>query len=153
MKLLIGITLVTVAVATYVVWVRPWLRIQPWAQPFFDAIEPIERVLWKNSESILWARFLQGLGALLTFLVQIGSIDLTPLAPLLPEGLQWLPGVLPLLVTFAGYVQEKLRKGTTKPLEIVAMRTDAPLEVKLDAAKADVATAKAVASVEAAKAA
>lgn len=153
MKWLVGLTVITVLIALYVVAIRPWMRTTAWGAAFLDKIEPFERIVYKNSESILWARFLQLLGVLLTLLTSLGSINLEPVKPFLPDYLQWLPTAMPLIVSFAGVVQEMLRRDTTKPLEIVAMRTDAPPEVKFAAAQAAAANAQAVAKVEEAKAA
>jgi hypothetical protein len=143
MKWFIGLTVVTVLIALYVTVVRPWMRQTVWGKWMLDKIEPFERTIFNNSESILWARFLAFLGSLLTLLVQIGQIDLSPIAPLLPEGWRWIPQAAPMVLFVAGIIQERLRRDTTKPLEIVSMRTDAPLEVKIMAEEADVLNKKA----------
>lgn len=45
-----------VLIIIYAMWGRAWLKRQPWSQGFFDWIEPIELVLFKKSETILFAR-------------------------------------------------------------------------------------------------
>lgn len=109
----------------YAIWGRAWFKRQPWAQGFFAAVEPVEIFLFKKSETILFARLLSGLGAVLTFLTQFGEIDLSPFMPFVPEKYQPFVNVavncLPLLITAIGWMVEKLRNATTKPLELVAV--------------------------------
>lgn len=156
MILLIALAVLTVLIALYVVWFRPWMRTTSWGAAFLDWIEPIERVLWRKSETILFARLKIVGGLLLTALTQLGAIDITPLMPFVPDQYEgfvlFVWNLLPLTLTVMGWIDEKLRKDTTKPLEIVAMRTDAPEEVKIAAAEAEVASAKAVMSAVEAKA-
>jgi hypothetical protein len=158
MKLLLVIAFVSVLFSAYVVWGRPWLRKAEWAKPFFTFIEPVEIALWWKSETIFKARAKMALGVLLTFLAQIGTLDLTPIMPFVPDEyeptLRALFNLLPMILTVGGWVDEKLRKDTTKPLEVVAIPEAAPPEVKLAAVKAEIANERAVAAVEtAAKAA
>jgi len=108
----------------YVIAGRPWLKRQSWTGKFFDLIEPFEILLWQKSETILWARFKQFIGILLTVLTQIGAIDLSPVMPFLPSGFQWIPALLPLIITLVGLLDEYLRRGTTKPVEFVALPDD-----------------------------
>ncbi len=153
MKILIALAVIVGLIALYVVWLRPLMKRTAWGQAALDKIEPIERVLWKNSESILWARVKMALGVVLASMASLGAIDLTPLLPFLPE--KYLPiahaiiGALPMLIAVDGLIGEKLRNGVTKPIEIVAMRTDAPVEVKVAAAEADAVTKQAVEAVKA----
>lgn len=129
MKTLLVILLITLAVMIWVAWARPWLKAKPWpwAQAFFAWIEPYEIKLWRKSETLLWARFKMALGMLVSALLQLGAIDLSPVVPFLPESLQkWYP-LIPLLVTVAGFVDEKLRRDTTKPLDLVAVPETTPL--------------------------
>lgn len=92
---------------------------------FFAKIEPIEIALWKKSETILFARLKMVAGVLLMFLTQLGTIDLTPLMPLVPD--EYEPYVrlafnmLPLVLTALGVVDERLRRDTGTPLDIVAL--------------------------------
>jgi len=141
-------------VALYVLIGRPWLRRH--APGFFATIEPVEIALWKKSETILWARLKMLSGVLLTILTQAGTIDLTPLVPFVPETYRPLVttavNMLPMSVTFVGFVDEWLRRRTTKPLELVAVPDNAPLEVSQAVAKADAAKIVAVATVQEAKA-
>jgi hypothetical protein len=111
---LIGLT---AFVALYVVSLRPWLRDKSWAAGFFARIEPVEIALWKKSESILWARFLQAVGLVVPLLQFIGAVDITPYLAIVPDG--YAPYLL-LFVFVAGQIGEQLRRDTTKPLDVVA---------------------------------
>lgn len=125
MKLLSIIAIISVLFAIYVVWGRPWMRKAPWAAAFFAWIEPIEIALWWKSETVLKARAKMLLGLLLTFLTQTQTLDITPLMPLVPDA--WEPTVkviwnmIPMILTLGGWVDEKLRKDTSQPLELVAL--------------------------------
>lgn len=138
-----------VVVIVLVVWVRPWLRTKPWAQGFMAWIEPIEIMLWRKSETILFARFKMIVGVLLTVLTQAGSIDITPLMPFVPdkyEGILRLAfNMLPMTLTLLGALDEQLRKDTTKPLEIVALPQIKPPEVAAAVAEAEATKVAAVA--------
>lgn len=151
MKWVIGITIFTVLLAAYVVAIRPMMQKTAWGQAFLAKIEPIERMLWWKSETILWARFKIAIGLLLTLLTQAGQIDIMPLMPFIPdqyEGfIKFLWNMLPLAITLIGWTDERLRKDTTKPLEVVAMRTDVPDEVKEKVAEAAAMAKAAVADV------
>lgn len=150
MKLLIALAFITVLIALYVVWLRPLMKTTTWGAAFLDKIEPMERSLWWNSETILWQRFKVLLGSVLTTLV---VVDWNSVAPIIPEKYRPIMVALPTIFTaLDGLIGEKLRKSTTKPLEIVAMRTDASVEAKAAAAQAATANAEAVATIEAAKA-
>jgi len=85
MTLFIVLGVLTVLVAAYVMGGAKWLKSKPWTARFFAWIEPFEIVCWRKSESILWARFLQGVGLILTGLSSLGQFDLSPIMPLLPE--------------------------------------------------------------------
>jgi Na+/proline symporter len=151
MKWVILITAVVVLIALYVVVLRPRMQKTAWGAAVLAKIEPIERVLWWKSETILWARLKIVVGILLTLLTQAGSIDITPLMPFIPdqyEGvIKFLWNMLPLTLTVIGWVDEQLRRDTTKPLEVVAMRTDVPEEVKERVAEATAMAKAAVAEV------
>lgn len=125
MKTLIILAVITGLLLWYALQGRDWLKSKPWAQPFFAWVEPIEIALFKKSETILFARLLSGLGAVLTFLTQFGTIDLTPFMPFVPEKYQPFVNVavncMPLLITVVGWMVEKLRNATTKPIELVAV--------------------------------
>lgn len=151
MTLLIWLAALTAAVALYVTLVRPWLRAQPVAKPFFDFIEPMELALWKKSETILWARFLQLVGLVSTLAGVFGAIDWTIITPLVPDQYQKFMPLIPLILSVIGGVTEKLRKDTTKPLEVVAVPENAPAEVKDAIAQVEATNAAAVAEVKEAK--
>lgn len=144
-----------VLLAVYALWGREWLKSKPWAAPFFAWIEPIEIALFQKSETILFARLKIVTGALLTLLANLGTVDLTPLMPFVPE--KWQPYVhaafnfLPLIISAVGWMDEQLRKKTTKPIELVAVPAAAVTsEVAVAIAQADEAKEQAVATVKAA---
>lgn len=147
MTVLIALTVLSVLVALYVVFCRPWLRERPWAAGFFAAIEPFEIALYRKSETLLRARFKMLAGVLVTVLSYLGTIDLTPLAALVPVKYQVYSNafvsLLPLLVTLSGAIDEAMRRDTTKPLERVEIpeAVKAEPEVAKAEAKADAATA------------
>lgn len=125
MKILIVLSIVTFLLLLYAVWGREWLKTKSWAVPFFERIEPIEIFLFKKSETILFARLKVLLGLVLMFLAQLGSIDLTPLMPLVPEKHRGIVlavfNMIPLALSIIGMMDERLRNTTTKPLELVAI--------------------------------
>lgn len=137
------------ALLIYAVWGRPWLKSKPWAAGFFAAIEPLELALWKKSETILFARLKMAIGAVLMCLAWMGDIDLTPIMPLVPAQYQayvhTFVNMLPLLITVVGWMDEQLRKTTTKPLEVVALPDALPADVADAVAKAEAAKFEAVA--------
>ena len=121
--------LIAIAVLVLVLWYalsgRAWLKSRPWARPFFAWIEPIEIALFKKSETILFARTKMLIGVVLTVLTQLGSIDLTPIMPLVPDKyatlIHTVLNLLPMLITVMGFIDEHLRNATTKPIELVAI--------------------------------
>lgn len=137
---------------------RAWLKSKPWAKGFFAAIEPIEIALFKKSETILFARLKMLVGATLTILTFIGSIDITPLMPFVPdqyeEIVRALFNLLPLTITLVGLADQSLRNTTTKPIELVAIpEKDITPRVAEAIAMADSTKDEAVAVVTQAKAA
>lgn len=126
MKVLIPLAVITALLLWYALQGRDWLKEKPWAQGFMDAIEPVELFLFKKSQTILVARLLSVLGALLTVLTQLGSVDITPLMPFVPDDYEPYVRVafnfLPLIITGLGAVIESLRNNTTKPIELVAVK-------------------------------
>lgn len=156
MKTLIAVAIVCALIAIWVLWLRPWMRDRDWARGFFSAIEPIEITLWRKSETILWARLKMLVGVLLAVLTSLGGIDLTPLMPFVPDQYEGLVRVafnlLPLVITAIGWIDEKLRRDTTKPLEVVALPEDQPPEVAAAVARVEVANMVAVETVKIAKA-
>jgi hypothetical protein len=147
MMLLILIGTPTVVILAYVLGGRKWLKTRPWAAGFFAKIEPVEITLWRKSETILWARFQQLLGIVLMLLTQLGTIDLSPLFPLLPEKYKWLPAFLPLIVSVAGKIDEWNRLDTTKPVELVEIPDVMPAHVAEVVREAEITKEKAVAVV------
>jgi hypothetical protein len=156
------IFIVAAMFAAFVLWYavagRAWLKSKPWAQGFFAVIEPIEIRLYKKSETILWARLKMLVGVMLTALTLLGTIDLTPVMPFVPEAhrdmVQALFNLLPMVITLVGMADEKLRNSTSKPLELVAAPDHAVTpQVARAIAVADEAKLDAVAAVVEAKAA
>lgn len=139
----------------YALFLRPWLRDKAWAQGFFKFIEPMEIVLWSKSETILFARLKVVTGIVFAVLTFLTALDISPALSLLPDEWQgkvrlWW-GLIPLLLSVIGFIDEKLRKDTTKPLEVVALPSSAPPEVKAAVANAETATAHAVVAAESVK--
>lgn len=156
MRAILLILALTLVIVAYVTFVRDLLKTTDWGCRFLAWIEPFELHLYRKSETILWARFKVFVGALLAFLMQIGTIDFTPFVVFLPEAHQdWARkfiGLLPLLISLVGIIDEKLRRSTTKPLEVVAIPASAPPEVKEAVREVEVTNAEAVAKVQEAKA-
>lgn len=153
MKIIIIIAVICVWFSAYVVWIRPWLRKKIWAQPFFAAIEPIEIALWGKSETILRARAKMALGIILTTLTQIGTLDITPLMPIVPEDYRTMVTVafnlIPMIITIGGWMDEKMRDDTTMRREMVAVPMNASPEVKAAVVEAKVANEVAAAIIAA----
>lgn len=149
---------VAVALAmAWSLWGRDWLKGRGWrwSDAFFAWIEPIEIALFKNSKVIFMARLKMLTGLLLTLGTQLGSVDITPIMPFVPDAweptVQFLWNLLPLGLTIIGWMDEQLRKQTSLPLEVVAapevVKANLPEVQKMEEAKAD-----AVAAVESVKA-
>lgn len=125
MKILIGLSALAAVLTWYALWGRDWFKNKPWAAWVFDWIEPFEIALYKKSETILFARLKMLSGVILMALTQIGTIDLTPIMPFVPDAYEPYVRVafnlLPLVLTLMGVIDEKLRNATTKPIELVAV--------------------------------
>jgi hypothetical protein len=131
--------IVAVLVSTLIyVMIRPWLKAQPWAAPFFKWMEPIEIALYKKSETILFARLKMLTGVLLTLLTTLGTIDISAVLPFLPEKhrgiVQAIISFTPMLISVVGLMDERLRSTTTKPLELVALPENKPLPLAVEMA-------------------
>lgn len=155
MKTLIIFALITAVLLWYAVQGREWLKSKPWAAGFFAWVEPIEILLFRKSETILVARLKMLAGVLLTCLTQIGTIDLTPIMPFVPDKYkgpaQIAFNLLPMLLTVLGWIDEKLRNMTTAPVEVVAAPINAPPAVKAAIAQANIAKVQAITAIEVAK--
>ncbi|MCW2112466.1 hypothetical protein QIH87_14315 [Bradyrhizobium elkanii] len=133
----------------YALVLRPWLKNQAWAQSFFTWVDPIELALFKKSETILVGRLLWVGGLFVTFYdaaaTFVHSLDLTPLTTRVFDWLQIPPDMRSLsmsaFIGILGLLINRLRKTTTKPLELVAVPD----------AKLPPAAAQAVAQAEVAK--
>lgn len=157
MKSLLTLAVITGLLLWYALAGRAWLKAKPWAQGFFAFVEPIEILLFRKSETILFARIKMVTGLLLTALTQIGQIDLSPIMPFVPDAYEPYVRVavnfLPMVISLVGWADEILRKDTTKPLELVAVaEKDISPEVAQVIAAADEKKAEAVAVVTEAKA-
>ena len=153
MKTILVISILVALITWYALQGRAWLKAQSWTQGFFSLVEPIELFLFKKSETILFARLKMFTGILLMLLSQLGAIDLAPIMPLVPD--QYEPYVriafnmLPLILTVVGWIDESLRKATTKPIELVAVpEADMTPQVAQAIAVAEVAKEQAVAVVK-----
>ncbi|MCS3691999.1 hypothetical protein ABIF07_001085 [Bradyrhizobium elkanii] len=133
----------------YALWGRQWLKSKPWAVTFFSWIEPLEISAFKKSETILVGRLLWIGGLFVTFYdaaaTFVHSLDLTPLTTRVFDWLQIPPDMRSLsmsaFIGILGLLINRLRKTTTKPLELVAVPD----------AKLPPAAAQAVAQAEVAK--
>jgi hypothetical protein len=125
MKFALVLSALLVPLIWYAIWGRRWLKSKPWSKGFFAWIEPLERVLFRKSETILWARIKIAVGGLLTLLTYLGTIDLAPIMPFVPEKYQALVhsvfNLLPMTISLMGMIDEKLRNKVTAPIEMVAL--------------------------------
>ena len=156
MKWVFALAVITALAMLWSLWGRDWLKSRGLASGFFAWLEPVEIALWKNSKTIFKARFLMVLGFLSTILTQAGAIDITPLMPFVPDA--WEPtlrviwNMLPIIIVGVGWVDEQLRKETTKPLEQVALPEVKPTAVVVAEIKAEQAKAELSAVIDEAKA-
>lgn len=150
MTLFIILLSITALVVIYVLWLRKWLKIQPWAQGFYRLVDPIELFLFKKSETILWSRFLMLVGLLPPLLDQIKAFNIPEVMAIVPQ--QYVP-YLSLSFVLCGMVSEFLRRSTTKPLEMVALPEVVSPEVKQAVQRVEATNADSVAVVAADKAA
>jgi hypothetical protein len=153
---LLVLVLIVALAFLYALVLRPWLKKQPWAEGFFTAIEPFEIALFKKSETILVGRLLWVGGLIVTFYdglaVFIHSLDMTPVTTRIfdwlhiPSDMRSLS--LSAFVGIIGLIINRLRKTTTKPLELVSVPEAKVTPSAAQAmAKAEVAKDQAVAAV------
>lgn len=158
MRYIFWIAVVVALALVWSLWMRNWLKAQDWgwSNAFFAWIEPIEIKLWHNSKTIFIARLKIVTGLLLTLGTQLGAVDISPLMPLVPDA--WEPivrlvwNLLPLTLTLLGWLDERLRKETTMPLEVVALPEQKPPEVAAAIAKVEAVNEQVKTVVEEAKA-
>lgn len=123
----IAVTVLIVFLVWYAARGRDWLKSQSWTAPFYTHpwVEWIEIKFWKKSQTILWARAKMFGGVLLTALTQLGTIDLSPLLPLIPDKYEPLARVainlIPMFLTVIGMIDERNRNETRTPIDIVAL--------------------------------
>jgi len=113
----------------YALVVRPWLKSKSWAQGYFTAIEPFEIALFKKSETVLVGRLVWFGGLIVTaydgFTAYFSSLNFEPLTARIMDFLH-IPTdmrsfTLSAFVTALGLAIVRLRKTTTKPLELVSV--------------------------------
>jgi len=160
MTVLVPLAIFTAILLWYALQGRAWLKTKPWADSFFEHIEPVEILIFKKSETILFARLKMVWGVALTYLMQAGQIDWTPILPFIPEKYRFYVNAaissIPLIISLIGGADERLRNTTTKPIELVAVPDKVVAQsTKLTeaVAMADATKAEAVQAVVEAKAA
>lgn len=129
MTILAIIAAIAVLLTWYALWGRQWLKGKSWAQAAFSWIEPLERVLFKKSETILLGRLLWLGSGLVTcydgLAIFARSLDMTPLTTRLmdlahiPPDMRTMVGTA--FVAGLGLSMNWLRGRVTKPLELVAV--------------------------------
>lgn len=136
----------------YVVVGRRLLKKLPFMAGFFAWIEPAEILLWRKSETILWARTQQLGGAVFSLLSVIGVIDLSPFLWAVPEKHRTWVGALPsMAVSVNGIICELQRRQVSRPLELVAVPDNPPPIVAAAMVQAEVSKDVAIAVVQAEK--
>lgn len=112
---LVVLILIVALVVLYVWGLRSRLREHPWFDPFYDWIEPIERVLWAKSRTLLIARLYSLVGFLISIqaLLQESGVDWIGLIPIPGEYAKWIGPT----VWVTGLLFGHLRKITAVPLE------------------------------------
>jgi len=157
---LLVLALIGAFLLIYALVLRPWLKTKPWAQRFFAWIDPLELALFKKSETILVGRLLWVGGLFVTFYdglaTFVQSLDLTPLTTRIFDWLHIPTDMRSLSATafvgIIGLLINKLRKATTKPLELVAVsNANVTPAAAVAMAQADVAKDQAVQAVAEAK--
>lgn len=131
-------------IAIYGMGGRNWLKARPWTAWFYRWVEPIEIVLWRKSETILWSRFLIIAGLIPPLFEQLEKLMPAVSGVLPPEYQAWWT----LSFTVVGIINEMMRRNTTKPLELVELPDNQSPKVAAAVAAAEVAKDKAVAAVE-----
>jgi hypothetical protein len=140
----------------YALVLRPWLKKQSWAQGYFTAIEPYEIALFKKSETVLVGRLVWFGGLIVTaydgFVAYFSTLNYEPVTTRIMDFLH-IPAdmrgfTLSAFVTALGLAIVRLRKSTTKPLELVAVPEAKVTPAAAQAmAKAEVAKDQAVQAV------
>jgi hypothetical protein len=158
--LFLGITITLIGLTmAYALVLRPWLRSQAWAVAFFAWVEPFERNVFKKSETVLVGRLVWLGGAVVTlydgFLAYFSSLNVEPLTTRVMDLLHIPPDLrgltLSAAVTGIGLAMVRLRKTTTKPLELVAAPDKLPEGATIAMAQAETSKQEAVQAVAEAK--
>lgn len=126
---LLILALIVVFAFVYALVIRKWLKTKTWAQGYFTAVEPFEIALFKKSETVLVGRLVWFGGLMVTlydgFVAYFSSLNFEPLTTRIMDFLHIptdLRGfTLSAFVTALGLAIVRLRKTTTKPLELVAV--------------------------------
>ncbi len=156
MSILVGLVLAFILfVLVYALVLRSWLKKQSWAQGFFTKIEPVEITLFKKSETVLIGRLVWLGGGIVTaydgFLAYFSSLNFEPLTARamdffhIPADMRGL--TLSAFVTALGLAIVRLRKTTTKPLELVAAPETLPPAAAAAVARAEITKDQAVTAV------
>jgi hypothetical protein len=157
---LLVLALIVALAFIYALVLRPWLKKQSWAQGFFASVDTLESALFKKSETILVGRLLWIGGLFVTFYdglaVFVHSLDITPLTTRIFDWLHVPPDMRNLSATafvgILGLLINRLRKTTTKPLDVVALPQAQVTPAAAQAiAKVDAANQQAVQAVAEAK--
>jgi len=157
MSILVGFVLAFIIFAlVYALGLRRWLKKQSWAQAFFTKIEPAEIVLFKKSETVLTGRLVWLGGAIVTaydgFLAYFSSLNFQPVTTRVMDFLhvpQDMRGLtLSAFVTGLGLAIVRLRKTTTKPLDLVSAPDALPPAAAAAVARAEVTKDAAVTAVQ-----
>jgi hypothetical protein len=153
---LLVLALIVALAFLYALVIRPWLKKQPWAQGYFTAIEPYEIALFKKSETVLVGRLVWFGGLIVTaydgFVAYFSTLNYEPVTTRIMDFLH-IPTdmrgfTLSAFVTALGLAIVRLRKTTTKPLELVAVPEAKVTPAAAQAmAKAEVAKDQAVQAV------
>jgi len=160
-SLFIGITLAIIGLLLlYALGLRRWLKNNGYAQQFFAWIEPAEIALFRKSETVLVGRLVWLGGLIVTIYDGITTyfigLNWEPLTSRVMDFFHIPPDLrsftLSAAVTGIGLAIVRLRKTTTKPLELVSTSDAniAPAAAKA-MAKAEIAKDQAVAAVAEAK--
>jgi len=123
------LALIVVLAVLYALVLRKWLKSQSWTQGFFSAIEPFEIALYKKSETVLLGRLVWFSSLFVTFydgfMAYFSTLNFEPLTTRMMDYLHIPPDLrgftLSAFVTGLGLAIVRLRKTTTKPLELVAV--------------------------------
>lgn len=160
MSILVGSVLAFIIfVLVYALVLRSWLKQQSWAQAFFTKIEPAEIALFRKSETVLIGRLVWLGGAIVTaydgFIAYFSSLNFEPLTTRAMDFLHIPPDMrgvtLSAVVTALGLAIVRLRKATTRPLDLVSAPEALPPAAAAAIVRAEITKDAAVTAVQDAK--